>query len=93
MRRGGFGVVYLVRAGDTGERKVLRTYGTRLLRSDADRARFEGEALARVRLRPHRHVEGIEGLPCGVTEYAEGGDLAGGRRAAAREQASCARTP
>ncbi|MGW3564131.1 tetratricopeptide repeat protein [Streptomyces sp. NPDC000941] len=83
VRRGGFGVVYVVRASDTGKRKVLKTYDTRLLWSDADRARFEREALTWVRLRPHRHVapahhvEWIEGLPCVVTEYAEGGDLAG----------------
>ncbi|TDC91970.1 serine/threonine-protein kinase [Actinomadura sp. 7K507] len=81
--RGGFGVVYVVRASDTGERKVLKTYDTRLLWSEADRTRFEREALTWVRLRPHRHiapaahVEWIEGLPCVVTEYAEGGDLAG----------------
>ncbi|MER5216120.1 tetratricopeptide repeat protein [Streptomyces sp. NPDC002838] len=83
VRRGGFGVVYVVRASDTGKRKVLKTFDTRLLWQDADRARFEREALTWVRLRPHRHVapadhvEWIEGLPCVVTEYAEGGDLAG----------------
>ncbi|WP_328362016.1 tetratricopeptide repeat protein [Streptomyces sp. NBC_00445] len=83
VRRGGFGVVYVVRSSDTGERKVLKTYDTRLLWSDADRARFEREALTWVRLPPHRHVapadhvEWIENLPCVVTEYAEGGDLAG----------------
>ncbi|MFW6695702.1 tetratricopeptide repeat protein [Streptomyces sp. MAR4 CNX-425] len=83
VRRGGFGVVYVVRSSDTGGRKVLKTYDTRLLWSDADRARFEREALTWVRLRPHphvapaEHVEWIEGLPCVVTEYAEGGDLAG----------------
>lgn len=87
VRRGGFGVVYVVRASDTGARKVLKTYDTRLLWSDEDRARFEREALTWVRLRPHphvapaEHVEWIEGLPCVVTEYAEGGDLA--RRLAA----------
>lgn len=83
VRRGGFGVVYVVRSSDTGARKVLKTYDTRLLWSDEDRARFQREALTWVRLRPHRHValaehvEWIEGLPCVVTEYAEGGDLAG----------------
>ncbi|WBB62934.1 tetratricopeptide repeat protein [Streptomyces sp. WMMC500] len=83
VRRGGFGVVYVVRSSDNGARKVLKTYDTRLLWSDEDRARFEREALTWVRLRPHRHVapaehvEWIEGLPCVVTEYAEGGDLAG----------------
>jgi tetratricopeptide (TPR) repeat protein len=82
VRRGGFGVVYVVRASDTGKVKVLKTYDTRLLWSDADRARFEREALTWVRLPPHRHVapadyvEWVEGLPCVVTEYAEGGDLA-----------------
>ncbi len=82
VRRGGFGVVYVVRASDTGARRVLKTYDARLLWSDEDRARFEREALTWVRLRPHRHiapaehVEWIEGLPCVVTEYAEGGDLA-----------------
>ncbi|MEO3850099.1 tetratricopeptide repeat protein [Streptomyces sp. B8F3] len=97
VRRGGFGVVYVVRASDTGARKVLKTYDTRLLWSDEGRARFEREALTWVRLRPHRHVapaehvEWIEGLPCVVTEYAEGGDLAGLLRAGALPPAEALR--
>ncbi|WP_181789050.1 tetratricopeptide repeat protein, partial [Streptomyces phytophilus] len=97
VRRGGFGVVYVVRASDTGARKVLKTYDTRLLWSDEDRARFEREALTWVRLRPHpnvapaEHVEWIEGLPCVVTEYAEGGDLARLLRAGALPPADALR--
>ncbi|GAB3408863.1 tetratricopeptide repeat protein [Flindersiella endophytica] len=82
VRQGGFGVVYVARSGDTGKRKVLKTFDARLLWSDEDRIRFEREALTWVRLEPHRHVatadwvEWIEGMPCVVTDYAEGGDLA-----------------
>lgn len=87
VRQGGFGVVYIVRSSDSGKRMALKTFDTRLLWSDEDRARFEREALTWVRLEPHRHVanaegvEWIEGLPCVVTDYAEGGDLAGLLRA------------
>ncbi|MFH8932228.1 tetratricopeptide repeat protein [Streptomyces pristinaespiralis] len=83
VRKGGFGVVYIVRSDDDGKRMALKTFDCRLLWSDEDRDRFEREALTWVRLDPHRHVatalwvERIEGLPCVVTEYAEGGDLAG----------------
>ena len=82
VRKGGFGVVYVVRASSTGKRKVLKTYDTRLLWSDEDRNRFEREALTWVRLAPHHHVatahglEWIEHLPCVLSDYAEGGDLA-----------------
>ena len=80
--RGGFGVVYVVQSSPSSRRRVLKTFDTRLLWSDADRERFEREALTWVRLDQHRHItnaegiEWIEGLPCVVTEYAEGGDLA-----------------
>jgi serine/threonine protein kinase len=82
VRAGGFGVVYVVRSVNNGNLKVLKTFNCRFLWSDDDRARFEREALTWVSLDPHPNiatahgVEVIEELPCVLTDYAGGGDLA-----------------
>jgi tetratricopeptide (TPR) repeat protein len=80
VKRGGFGCVYIV-DDPSGSRLAVKTFNTRYLWSDEDRARFEREAATWVRLDPHpnvvtaRRVEKIEGLPCLVMGYIDGGDL------------------
>lgn len=80
-KQGGFGTVYFVKDA-TGDRYALKTFQAQLLWSDEDRDRFMREAVVWVRLEPHPNVvtaywvEMIEGFPCLVLEYVEGGDLA-----------------
>lgn len=79
-RHGGFGVVYIVRdtAGDT---LAIKSLDARFLWSDDDRSRFQREAVTWISLDPHPHAvaarwaEEIEGFPCVVMEYVDGGDL------------------
>jgi serine/threonine protein kinase len=72
--------VYIV-DGPNGSQLAFKTFNTRYLWSDEDRARFEREAATWVRLDPHpnvvtaRKIEKIEGLPCLVMDYIDGGDL------------------
>jgi len=79
-RRGGFGVVYIVR-DDEGSTSAMKTFDARLLWSDDDRERFLREAATWVSLDPHpnvvtaRWVEEIQGFPCLIMEYVDGGDL------------------
>ncbi|PSK97009.1 serine/threonine protein kinase [Murinocardiopsis flavida] len=81
VRKGGFGVVYVVRVESSGARMAFKTLDARLVWSDEDQDRFAREALTWVRLDPHPNVaqaegvEWIEGMPCVITAYAEGGDL------------------
>jgi tetratricopeptide (TPR) repeat protein len=82
IKRGGFGVVYIVRDGRSGEIKALKTFQARYLWSDEDRDRFEREAITWLMLDHHPNIvtaqflEVIEGLPCLTLEYVSGGDLA-----------------
>jgi tetratricopeptide (TPR) repeat protein len=82
IRRGGFGVVYLVQDVDTGRNVALKSFDARLLWSDDDRARFVREATTWINLAPHPNVvtatsvDSIEGFPCLVMDFIDGGDLA-----------------
>ncbi|TKG65726.1 tetratricopeptide repeat protein [Prauserella endophytica] len=81
VKQGGFGVVYAVTEEGSGQLRALKTFDARLLWSDEDRRRFEREAVTWLMLDPHpnivtaRWLEYIEGFPCLVMDFAEGGDL------------------
>src|SRR5579871_2150923 len=81
VHKGGLGIVYVVEDVPRTVTYALKTFQARYLWSDADRDRFEREALVWVSLRPHPNVvsalwlERIEGLPCLVLEYIPDGDL------------------
>lgn len=83
VRKGGLGIVYVVEDVPRTVTYALKTFQACYLWSDADRDRFEREALVWVSLRPHPNVvsalwiERIEGFPCLVLEYIPGGDLKG----------------
>lgn len=73
-------MVYIVR--DTwGDTLAIKSFDARFLWSDDDRRRFQREAVTWMSLDPHPHVvaarwaEQIEGFPCLVMEYVDGGDL------------------
>ncbi|MGP4010569.1 tetratricopeptide repeat protein [Streptomyces sp. 4N124] len=80
VRSGGFGVVYIVRDTDE-EVYAVKSFDARLLWSDDDRVRFLREGATWVSLDEHPHIvtalwaETIEGFPCLVMEYVDGGDL------------------
>jgi tetratricopeptide (TPR) repeat protein len=81
VRKGGRGIVYIVEDVPQTVTYALKTYQASYFPTDADRDRFEREALVWVSLRPHPNVvsalwiERIEGLPCLVLEYIPDGDL------------------
>jgi serine/threonine protein kinase len=81
-RAGGMGVVYKVRDHADAVIHALKTLKAQFIWSAADRGRFIREASTWVRLDPHPNVvsaewvEVIEGFPCLVMEWLEGGDLA-----------------
>jgi len=81
VKKGGFGAVYVARSERSGITYALKTFQARYLWSDADRERFEREAVTWVMLERHPHIvaahwaERIEGFPCLVLEYVPGGDL------------------
>ncbi|MGP3916631.1 tetratricopeptide repeat protein [Nonomuraea sp. 10N515B] len=81
VRRGGFGAVYVVKNVEDNERVALKSFDARLLWNDEDRRRFLIEATTWISLDPHpnvvtaRSVELIEGFPCLVMDYVDGGDL------------------
>jgi tetratricopeptide (TPR) repeat protein len=78
--KGGFGAVAIVRSAN-GSVVALKSFDARLLWSDDDRSRFVREAATWISLDPHPNVvtahwvEEIEGFPCLVMEYVDGGDL------------------
>ena len=81
VRKGGLGIIYVVEDVPRTVTYALKTIQARYLWSNADRDRFEREALVWVSLRPHPNVvtalwmERIQGLPCLVLEYIPDGDL------------------
>jgi tetratricopeptide (TPR) repeat protein/tRNA A-37 threonylcarbamoyl transferase component Bud32 len=80
VKKGGYGVVYIV-ADESGAYYAIKTFQAVYLWSDADRERFEREAVTWILLDRHPNivsalwVERIEGFPCLVLEYVNGGDL------------------
>jgi len=81
VKKGGYGVVYKVRDREDGRIRALKTFQARYLWSEADRQRFEREAMTWIRLDPHPNIvtaewiELVQEFPCVVQEFVEGGDL------------------
>lgn len=78
VKKGGFGIVYVVRSVQSREVWALKTFQAKFLWSDEDRKRFEREALTWVQLERHPNVVSaqslvrIEGFPCLQLEYVPG---------------------
>lgn len=62
VRKGGFGVVYVVLDDRRSARWALKTFQSRLLWSDEDRKRFEREALTWLMLDRHPNIATAKGL-------------------------------
>lgn len=81
VKCGGCGAVYKVRDHEDGVVRALKTFQARFLWMEADRDRFLREAATWIRLDPHPNIvraewiEVIQGFPCVVQEYVDGGDL------------------
>ncbi len=78
---GAYGSVYIVQDERDGETYALKTFQAGYLWKDQDRERFRREAATWLLLDHHPHIvsalwtEQIEGFPCLVLEYVDGGTL------------------
>jgi tetratricopeptide (TPR) repeat protein/tRNA A-37 threonylcarbamoyl transferase component Bud32 len=82
IKKGGFGVIYLVEELGSHEKKALKTIKNELLRTDAVCRRFSQEAELWARIPRHPNIVAAEFvdtigeyIPCIVLEFVDGGSL------------------